>query len=194
MTVMLTTKEAVKEQLGIPTADTSQDSLIERTIKAASDAIQGYCNRNFKQQDYEHTFNPTYDKYIFTEEWPVIAVSKVIYGDVELDPAEYSYKDNKIIKTTGTWDKETVVEYTAGYILPGDEKPGAERDLPYDIEEAAIYYATLRIRTGPSAGIKSEQVDVLRVQYEETNTVGGQVIPLPPVVMSLVNPYRKVVI
>ncbi len=193
MTVMLTTKEAVKEQLDIPAADTSQDSLIERTIKAASDAIQGYCNRQFAKADYKQTFKPAYDKYLFSDEWPVIAVSKVIYGGAELDPAEYSYKDNKIIKTTGTWDKETIVEYTAGYILPGDDTPGAERDLPYDIEEAVIYYATLRINTGHSAGIKSERVDIFNVQYEE-QIASGQVLPLPATVMALVNPYRKVVV
>ena len=192
MAIMLTTVEAVKTQLGI--TGTADDDRIEFYIRAVSATIENYCKRQFSEQDYEHTFQPTYTDHIFAEEYPVREITKVTYGEEELDPADYSFENGGIFKTEGTWNRETTIEYTAGYVLPGDEDltatPPIVRDLPYDLEAAAIFYATINYNTTNSAGIKSEQVDVLRVQYGDGNVVGGKVLPLPATVMAMVNPYR----
>ncbi len=186
MAVMLTTVIAVKEQLGIPTSDTSQDNIIQRQIRAVSTAIENYCKRRFAAQDYVHTFDPTYTDTILSKEYPIIDISRVTYDGDNLAVTEYIFDHTRIFKAEGTWNKKVEIEYAAGYALPGEVK----RDLPYDLEDAAIFYAVQRYRMVPAAGIKSEQVDVLRVQYDDSHAVGGRVLSLPAPVIAMVDPYR----
>ncbi len=193
MATMLTTIDTVKMQLGI--TGTAEDDRLDFIVKAVSAAIESYCKRAFGKTDYEHTFYPTYNKYLYLEEYPIREVQKVTLGDDELDATDYKVQKGRLRKKEGTWNKEVIVEYTAGYVLPGDEDteaaPPIIRDLPYDLEAACTYYATVNYNTSASAGYKSERVDVLQVNYHDVYTMGNhKLLPMPAAAMAIVDPYR----
>lgn len=185
MPTMLTTIEAVKEQLGIESSDTSMDSQIERTIKAVSDAIENYCMREFAEKQHVDRFKPRCNGILYVSQWPIVSIAEIKYAGQVLNPQEYEVFKDAINKIHGNWAAKTEVTYTAGYKLPGEP----ERNLPYDIEDAAVLYATTRIRAIANTGIKSEQVDVLRIQYDDPYS---GMTAAPPAIMALINPYRRI--
>ena len=161
---MLTTIEAVKEQLCIPADDTSQDNMLERMIKAATDAIEAECRRDFEKQEYEDTFQlPHYrikDGLILSG-YPVDEVIEIKLNEEELFDWEINKRLGFISSNKAKETGELKVKYTAGYILPGE----TDRDLPYDIEDACILLAASNYNTGGAAGIKDERVDQLQIRY-----------------------------
>lgn len=130
---MLTTVEMVKKQLNIPDEDTTQDEHIERMIKAASDAIETYCRRDFSE---EFTLPKDYDP------------------------------DN-----------------------PDPDKPR----LPYDVEDACILWITYRWNLGGNIGVASERIDGLGQKSYAVQTHGNRLLPAPPAVLALIDPYREMV-
>jgi hypothetical protein len=81
-----------------------------------------------------------------------------------------------------------VVDYVAGWILPGE----ANADLPADLQQAVIDLAKgLWFRAGRDPRVKSEEIfEVHRVDY----WVGamGETGDLPPEVASVFDAYRRV--
>lgn len=127
---MLTTLETVKKQLDIPPEDTSEDEKLERMIRAASDAIETYCRRNFAEE----------------------------------------------------------------YNLPGDPNPDPDKPrLPYDVEDACILWTVYRYNLGGNIGVASERIDGLGQKNYALQTLGDRMIPAPPAVLALIDPYREMV-
>ena len=160
---MLTTIEAVKEQLCIPTDDTSQDNMLERMIKAATDAIEAECRRDFEKQEYEESYYVDSFK-IILQGYPVDTIAEIKLDDKEV--TDYALNKNKgfvVAPNRENFQGHFEVKYTAGYILPGENN----RDLPHDIENACITLAVEQYNIQGAAGIKMENVDQLRIQYSE---------------------------
>ena len=163
---MLTTANALKEQIGIPAEETSQDSLFERLIRAATDAIETECRREFEKREYEDTFQLPHDRIkegLILSGYPVDEILEVQLNEEELLDWEINKRLGFISSNKAKETGELKVKYTAGYILPGE----TDRDLPYDIEDACILLAASNYNTGGAAGIKDERVDQLRIQYSE---------------------------
>ena len=122
---MLTTIDALKEQLNIDPADTTQDSFLTRIIKSSTDAIKNYCNRNFNE-----------------------------------------------------------------YNFPGQLTDPEKERLPYDIEDACILWSVYRYQLGGTMGVSSERIDGLGQKNYALQHIDGKMIPAPPAVLALINPYR----
>jgi len=186
---MLTTIDNVKEQLGIDEEDTSQDDMIERHIKTVTAAVEAYLKRKLELQEHTERIAPVNSDIIVPKQWPIKEVVEVEYGDEILDEEEYEVFEDKVIKKDGKWDKyEVQITYEAGYIMPGEEG----RDLPYDLENAAIYHAMHTYHSFDRLGVKEEQVDRLRVRYAEPEKVGERPAPLPGPVMAMLDPHRRI--
>lgn len=157
---MLTTLATLKQQLGVDVD--LYDQMLIRLIRAATDAIESECRREFTRREYVEMFYPM-ERRLILAGYPVDEVIEVLVdGD--------AYTDHDVDEARGflypargdTWGREVRVTYTAGYILP----PSDERDLPYDLENACIVLAATSYNTDAVAGIRSEQVEQLRIQYE----------------------------
>ena len=122
---MLTTLDALKEQLNIEPTDTSQDNFLTRVLKSATDAIKNYCNRNFEE-----------------------------------------------------------------YTMPDEPVYPEKQRLPYDIEDACILWAVYRYQLGGTMGVSSERIDGLGQKNYALQHIDGKMIPAPPAVLALINPYR----
>lgn len=148
----LTTLEAVKGELGI--TDTAQDALLSALSDRASDAIVTFCGRPFAQEGYRETVAGYGGTRLLLSRTPVVGVASVladseIITDWLLEDAEAGLLFRKrgwqwapILGWNIVWQPvggsenlNFTVEYTAGYVLPGD---AGVRTLPCDIEQACI--------------------------------------------------------
>lgn len=149
---LLTTRATVKTELGL--TGTADDALIDSFIQQVSDAIATYCGRVFPRQTYQETVAGYGDPILMLSRTPIVSVSSVsLSGDVITDytiedaGAGFLYRERGWIWTAGVgWQltdyviprseaPKFTVTYIAGYYLPS---AGANRNLPHDIEKAAI--------------------------------------------------------
>lgn len=80
------------------------------------------------------------------------------------------------------------------YNLPGDTDPDPEKPrLPYDIEDACILWTVYRYNLGGNIGVASERIDGLGQKNYALQTHGDRMIPAPPAVLALIDPYRKMI-
>lgn len=196
----LTTVDVVKSELGI--SDTSQDTLLAKLIDQASDAIVSFCGRPFAREDYRETVPGYGTNRLLLSRTPIVQISSVvadseIITDYLLENAEagilYRKRGWQWAPTLGwhiTWQPvggsenlNFTVDYTAGYVLPGDE--GDTRTLPHDIERACIdtVKAWFHARERDPA-VTGEGVGDYQASYAQG---------LPASVRQLLEPWRRVV-
>jgi len=150
----LTTLEVVKNELGIPDSDTSQDVWIGRAITRGSAAFSNYCNRVFPPETVQDQIWLQSDAYPYQvpgvvaplrlTRWPVISVTSVSVnqgnGYTQTLTAGTDYyldaKNGELIRlnvwTTfpTNWDgAPTAVTYQAGYAT-----------IPSDLEQAILLW------------------------------------------------------
>jgi len=101
-------------------------------------------------------------------------------------------KIKRIIKSVSqaikTYCNRDFSEYTL------DENDPEKERLPYDVEDACVLWSTYRYGLGNSIGVSSERVDGLGQKNYTLQHVEGKFIAAPPAVLTLLNPYRKIVI
>lgn len=141
----LTTVAACKSQLDIPTANTDQDSFIERLINSASQQIDRYCNRRFVSTSYVEIFDGNRSNQLLLGNMPVTALSELnvdslrVFGSSTIVAAtEYGRTGNIITKNSGNWGnvRQSIrVSYTAGFT-----------EVPADVENACIMLVELYYR------------------------------------------------
>lgn len=207
---MLTTLEAVKEELGIDQQDESQDSYIERMIGAASGAIARYCDRQFARRTVTESVPGQDMPTVYLSLAPIVEIESVRVNGVEVDPGDYviDYPDEGALRRIGSvwpWsgrmmrfiDTERIagsevpnitVTYTGGYILPGDD----DRDLPYELELACIMAVSDWVQG------RGTPRDAVRLQTEQVSVSFGQAgsggrMALSTTVKELLGPFRRVV-
>lgn len=144
----LTTKNDVKESLGISSSVTTYDNLIIRKINQATLAIENYCGRRFASTVYtDEEYNATQTSEIILKQRPVITFTKLDIRDSALNISTWETIDTQLyftdlssgvvllnFRASGSW-KRYKVTYTAGYAT-----------IPEDLAEAcaslAAYYYT----------------------------------------------------
>ena len=77
----ITEVNRVKEYIGIPEDNTASDNLLVRLVNRATDMIESYCGRIFRERTYlleRYTGDGTADLYL--NQWPVTTVERVAVG------------------------------------------------------------------------------------------------------------------
>ena len=188
---LLTTLEDVKILLNI--GESTQDVLLDTLILRGSYACIQYCRRQFAKEQVKETIPGTGTARIMLERVPLVSIDQVDYEGDTIDASEYEIERHGMgtVLRENKWTLNTLgdeignpdweITYTAGYVLPNH---AGTRDLPYDVEQAAIevvkawYYARCRDGT-----LRTEEVvDVWQGTYS------GQAIPM--VAKQLLNPWR----
>ena len=176
---MLTTLETVKSDLGI--ANTEFDAFLTRKIKAVSEKIERFCNRKFREQEYTEIRKGNYSRNLVLTYYPIINVEYVKVNDSDIEDYEIFEREGILYRKNGLWSPESLkvgisndpltenynieVKYTAGYVLPGEDN----RNLPYDLEEAAIeavkaeYY-----QRNDNVNIESEKLQSYQAKYHRS--------------------------
>lgn len=189
----LTTVETVKAGLDLTGAD--DDAWLADTIDRVSDRITGWCGRVFGQETVRETFRlhrplPS----LILSRWPVASIASAVEDGAPLSPDafEISASDGILYRLNAkgrylSWPPATVaVEYTAGWLLPGQ----AGRNMPGDIEQAAIDLVTRAYRArGRDPALRSEDVpDVYAASYFDAAKSFDN--GLPPDLASALARYR----
>lgn len=193
---MLTTVDALKAELSISGSD--QDTALAALISQASAAIESYCNRQFADRTVTDTFrNRTRREALILSVIPVTAVPSVTESGTVLETTDYeleSAKSGLLLRLDGNdnlscWPAaKVVVEYNAGYILPGND--GA--DLPADIERACLDMCVRSYHgTGRDVTLTSEEVPGVIKQTFATGS-SAAVSVLAEDIECRLNPYRLI--
>lgn len=156
----LTTAEAVLLDMGA-TAGGSLDQAVAVAIAQASDAITSWCGRTFALETVRETLHSTVPAdVLMLSRWPVVEIVSISAegGAVALDGVEVDTSVGSLVRTDcRRWPAgRVIVDYRAGYVLPG----AAGRTLPRDIERAAIILARGMVQSiGRDTSLKTETVE-----------------------------------
>ena len=205
----LTTLAVVKAELGLTSG--TDDAWILQAIARASGQVERCCDVRFRRETVRETIRYEYrwgsvgtPASLRLERYPVLSVSSIIEAGTTLTSddwegdADSGYVAMKGALTRLSSDTPTdwasgkiVVEYVAGYLLPGQ----TGRDLPDDIEAAVIglvkvsWFARKRdplVKMERSEGVGETQYWV--------GSVGDASPGVPDEVAALLDPYRRVLV
>ncbi len=178
---VLTTRVKVKALLGIPSAVTDHDTLIDTLIDVVDEEIKGFCGiEALDSTSITEKFDirkPTREIRLST--FPVISITSVAFADTTLDTAEYFLnKETGYVRLTGLnsffseSNQQLVVTYSAGF-----------SSIPADLSHAGTILAAAHFNGGRHAGMLYEQTATYRFRRREG---------LPEEVMRILARYRRV--
>lgn len=148
-----TTISLVKDYLGIPTAEASQDTALTAAVNAATETVNGVCNTDFESTSEARVFRPADPYVVYVDQFNTLtglvvktdtdndgtfATTLTITTDFVVEPfntAPFTMLRN----VSGTWPTYTsnraTVEVTAAY---GDQ---VSTGVPYAVQQAALMLA-----------------------------------------------------
>jgi uncharacterized phiE125 gp8 family phage protein len=182
----LTTVATLKAHLGIPSAETSQDTRMELLINAASDSIERYLDRKIKSQTITEIQHGRRQDILILREWPVTSITELrvdmdhVFSDAStlIPSADYGIGDDKnslvYYDTVFPRGNNNVkIVYVAGYAT-----------VPSDIEYAALLFCEwlYLFRNRQDIGRTSKS------KGDESMSVSQG---MPDIVRQMIEPYRR---
>lgn len=199
----LTTVSALVAEMGItPTSAGVTLALLERAINAASASIAAALSRELHHAErIEHVAGHGTPQ-LLTRVTPLRSIALVEYladdNAEAIDAADYRIADASagLVQRLGTswrWTGRTTsiegdpqggseqalyrLTYTAGWVTPAQETVSLARDLPYDIEDAALRLATLIYKgRGRDESVKSRKLMSASITYVATQAAQAEII------------------
>ena len=156
----LTTKEKVKEYLGITVTD--YDDLLDSLISRMSTFIEQYCNRSFDEAEHTEQYDGTLRNsgLIRLNQIPVSAIASIhddttrAFGtETLIEASKYVfYGDSGVVQLDHGYEfkigyQNIKVVYTAGYAT-----------IPGDLEQATIELVAYKFQVRGKEGIRSEKL------------------------------------
>lgn len=167
----------VKESLGIPSSDTSQDNIIIRKINQATEMIERYCGgRRFAETTYtDEEYDATNSDQLILRNYPVTTLTSLSYRDSSLNEDAWEVVDadryftditagvlDLTFNAVGRWNRYRVT-YTAGYST-----------IPADLAEACVILASYYVQNATSGtGIKKKKEGQREIEYFDVNSGGS---------------------
>jgi hypothetical protein len=174
----LVSLDEIKLWFGIPSADTSQDAVLNLYIDTYSDIIATYCNRVFAYETVseiwrcvEHDYTNSMTR-LFLSHYPLDDGAPITLESPTgstLDPSTYQieWKSGKI-ELLQTCTEPITVTYSGGYNLPEESPPALKQAAALLVREGQA----LMLRLGVS-GIRSISHKDSRVMYFDINQLTG---------------------
>ncbi len=204
----LFTETALKDELGVQGTEPISDELIERAIHAASDAVVGYLGRaiTFKTAVVE-SLPGRNTPWLYLSRTPVTAVNSVKINDETLttDDFEIESLDRGLLYRAALWplvatgrgsisrgstsgyeESNVDVDYDGGWVTKPGEVQQLVRNLPFDIEQAALDIAVTHLDG------RGRDKDVTTESAEGGQRSYSQEIGLPVNVRRLLDQFRRV--
>jgi len=189
----LATVDALKLELGLTGG--ADDAFLQSLLDQASAAIAGWCGRVFAVEGVKEATYPQYPRgHITLSRWPVVSVETVTVGNLSVDPALVEADASGELYRVDAdgyrrrWESaRVVIEYTAGFVLPGD----GTSTLPADIERAALVQAKgWYLGRDRDPALRSEAAsEIGSVDYFASRPAA-----LSPEVEGLMSKYRSVLV
>jgi uncharacterized phiE125 gp8 family phage protein len=193
--------------------DTKHDVLLTRYLKAASHRIEQEIGYPLHQQTYQERVRGWGTQDLLVSRRPVVSLDSIWRGTDSGDPVstdQYILDDEKAGLMYGTqpfsWDVGAspnldvapiqgqerlayTVNYTAGYLFPGNTSTGAT--LPESIQQAVIETAKMLYeeRQAGDGTVKRKQLGDLELEYAVS--ANKDKTKLPDIALMLIEPYRS---
>ena len=183
----LTTLSAVNLHLFGATTSTSDDALLTQLINQASDDISSRCNRTLTRE------TRTAEKYIgdggtklYLDLYPVYSVATVTVDGEAVTDYAINAKAGMLERENGwDYDAEILVTYVGGYLLTAVTGPPAvPRDLPHNLEYAAILWVAGAYNSRGSEHLSDEAIGPLKSVFWSEQ----------PAIKAVVDKFRRVII
>jgi len=180
----LTTTTALKAYLGIEAEeplDSTQTSLLERLVTAASVWFKNQTGCDFTSASYTDYFNGNGGRQYTCKVYPVTAVSSVLVDGVSISArvavtdTGYSILDDGIYLVGYTFTRGTKncsIAYTAGYTT-----------IPADAEQAVIEWASMEYKQRDRIGQMNRSIN--------GESVTWQVLSIPTSIQSAIDSYQR---
>ena len=206
----LTTLANIKDDLAIPSTDTSSDATLTRFITEQSALVAQYCNRVFPIETVQDVIMPDRDPYPYQvtgmlselqlSRWPVVSVASVTDTvavgmvntltegtDFIVDTADGWL--TKIDPNTGyptEWSPDRyTVQYQAGYFEAGSGTP------PADLEMAVLRLVSARFKArGRDPFLRSQGEPGVGQEQYWIGALPGQTGSFPPDIAAVLEKYR----
>jgi hypothetical protein len=196
----LVTLDEVKSILGLPPANTSEDTQLQMWIDQYSDVIATMCQRVFAYEQVAETWRgngtPFDSPRLFLSHYPVADADIVSVesprGNI-LDPSVYEVEPQSgKMRIDGAWTDPVTVTYSGGYLLP-DAAPPALKAATILLIQAA----RLQQRLNATGGVRMVRHGDTMVQYFDPLQVLGKAAPTAPLqaandsVVGLLSAYMR---
>lgn len=187
----LTIVATVEDELGI--ASGTEDARLERYINEASAIAESYAGRSFYRETVTENVRGGEGPYLFIAKPPIVTLGSISFLGSAISSADYEIHNADagiIYAINGSWQRLSVgyqdisrtpasgqerkayeVFYSGGWITPNQV---GTRDLPYDIEAAAIMIVSHLYRSrGRDQSIRSESLLQSSVTYGGNAATGA---------------------
>jgi len=184
----LTTLEDVKAQIGIPVLDTTQDTLLERMINAASEKIESFLDRRIKKRSWTEYQDGRGNDRIMLRQWPCDKPTE-LWDDIS---NEFTDTDNMVDVTDFTTEGDPAIGVI---LLSGLSFSKSNRNIKvvyeagydsvlYDISEACINTVEFMydLRNNRRMGTSTKSKNGETISY-----LGN----LPEFVIDMLLPYQR---
>lgn len=175
----LTTKEKVKAHLGIASATTTYDSLIETFINQVTDFIEGYCGgRRFKETTYTAEMYDSDRQFkIFLKNFPVTTLTSVEYRSGTIaSPSWVTYTNEGYLLYSGEgyvhfFGRLPKIHlgirftYVAGYKIDFTNELTSTHTLPFDLTMAATMLCAKIYNRRQSEGISQMSTEGQSISF-----------------------------
>lgn len=152
-----TTLENLKAHLGIETADTSKDAILERLIKTVTQQFDKYLWFSLWKKTYKQYLS-SYGDFLVVDYLPVVNILTMKENNPTGADLVKDRIDEQIIYFTTPYEWTVYIEYEAGYT---DE----ELDKIADVEQACLEICTMTYNDWPTSGaeanVKSKKIETL---------------------------------
>ncbi len=205
----LTTLANIKDDLAIPSTDTSSDATLTRFITEQSALVAQYCNRVFPIEGVQDVFFLERDPYPYQvtgmlselqlSRFPIVSVASVtdtasagvtntLTEDVDFIVDATDGWLTKIDPNTGSptgWSlNQYTVRYEAGCFAAGDSPPA-------DLEMAVLRLVTARFKArGRDPFLRSQGEPGVGQEQYWIGALPGQTGPFPPDIAAVLEKYR----
>jgi hypothetical protein len=194
----------IKTMLGLSTADTSEDALLQVWISNYSDIIATMCHRVFAKEKVIETWRgdskplDSDNGRVFLTHYPVadadlLTVTGPDGTTIATSGYELENASGKLQFFNATWSEPVRITYTGGYLLPTNAPPALKQALGLLVQYARIWQSRAL-----TSGVRSISHRESRVQFFDINAamakMAGGAGPLGmahSMVMPLLSAYMR---
>lgn len=208
----LATLDTVKIELNISNNDS--DQMLNQMIRQATDAIESYTGRTFTKEQYREDLGANGRPILILEKTPIISIDAISFDGSTISSTTFVVQDpdagllfrERRWTRTWIWDsyitrtpsghsrEKYQIDYTAGYVTPCQSSTAGTRNLPYDLERAAIDIVTMSFETaGQNPNIAAQRTGDASESYFQAQgeSIAGLSVQFPPSVRDTLARWRR---
>lgn len=196
----LTTLPTLKAWLPITSTNTNDDTTLSRLITAVSmDFMRSTKRPDMLLASYTEARQGDGSTRMITYHWPIVKIASLTVGSVAIvassDKVQNGWYIDQDIDPERVWNvylngatfadgAPVALDYSAGYVQPGQTLGAGQIALPEDIEQAVLDWCALRYKERPNVGVTARR-------STEGESAQPEHLDAPPNVLEVIERYKR---